>query len=63
MSKAIISTKTEVKEMEGIIGILALAAGFGICAAGALLASQVASRRAGVDPAADEMPKPAERDR
>ena len=63
MSKAIITTRTEVKEMEGIIGILALAAGFGICAAGGLLASQVASRRAGVDLAEDEMSNPAERRR
>ncbi len=49
--------------MEGIIGILALAAGFGICAAGGLLASQVASRRAGVDLAEDQMSDPAERRR
>ena len=42
---------------------IALALGLGICAAGGLLASWAASRREGVDPAVDEMRRPAERQR
>ena len=44
-----------------IFGVIALAVGMGICAAGGLFAAQTASRRMGVDRAADETPKTEER--
>ncbi len=48
--------------MEGsIIGVIALALGIAVCAAGGLCAAQTASRRVGVDRAADETPKTEER--
>ena len=60
MSKAF---TTEVLQMEVLIGAIALALGVGICAAGGLLAARAGSRREGVDPAVDDMRKPAERQR
>ncbi len=44
-----------------IFGVIALAVGIGICAAGGLFAAKPLGRREGVDRAADEMPKTTER--
>ena len=64
MSKAFMKQpEARVNQMELNLGIIAVVLGVGICAAGGLLSAWAARRREGVDEAAEERPKPAERHR
>ncbi len=55
------NSKGMIQMDSSIFGVIALAVGMGICAAGGLFAARTASRREGIDRAADEMPNTAER--